>query len=62
MTDVEMGWSFGVCAFAVQLTVLIPNVEMMNFSQFLNVSCICSFCVTKALINDMFLMGSEISH
>lgn len=29
-----VGWSFEGCAFAVQLTVLMPNGEMMSFSPF----------------------------
>lgn len=32
MTDVGMGWSFGVCAFAIQLRALMPDVEMISFS------------------------------
>lgn len=51
--DVGDGLELWCVCFAIQLTVLIPNVEMMNFSQFLNGSCICSLCVMKALINDV---------
>lgn len=52
MTDVEMGWGFGVCAFAIQLTVLMPDVKMMNFS-FLNSVFTPFVCVMKALIDDV---------
>lgn len=31
MTNAGMGWSFAVCAFALQLTVVMPEVEMKFF-------------------------------